>query len=526
MSELINNSQGRKELLKHMILQLHEGVAPEEIRARMIVLLTKIPYGEVVEVEQELISEGLPESEVLRLCDIHSQALEGRIDLTGMKIVAPGHPVDTFKRENRELEKVVRQLRELFASVDTEFSGPAAEKYLNTVKGLFNSLMDVDKHYRRKENLLFPFLEKYGITGPPKVMWGKHDETRDLLKNAINALNMTGDFNTDMMKMKVELHLLPAAKAITDMIMKEEEILLPMTLDKLTETDWYEIYRQTNEIGYCLYDPEVTWNPQGVVIAEETSAEEGSVNLPSGKFTSEELLAILNTLPVDLTFVDRNDKVKYFSQGKERIFDRNRAILGRDVRMCHPPGSVHIVDQIIGDFKSGMADSAPFWIQMGGKFIHIEYFALRNEQGEYLGTLEMSQDLTEKRKISGDQRLLSYRKSDTGKSSVQPEPQQHNDHSHQHVSGTPQKTSQMNKPHWLDLSRIIIKLDARPLLAQGIHPLEQVQQQCAALNPGEIFELITPFPPSPMIEKMAAAGFEAHLETAADGMFHTYFLKK
>ena len=327
-----------------------------------------------------------------------------------MKIVAPGHPVDTFKRENRELEKVVRQLLELFTQANTEFASPERELYLNKVKGLFNSLTDVDKHYRRKENLLFPFLEKYGITGPPKVMWGKHDETRDLLKNAISVLEMPGEFTPEMMLMKVELHLRPAAKAITDMIMKEEEILLPMTLDKLTETDWYDIYRQTNEIGYCLYDPNVTWEPQGIEIAEVTSAEDGNISLPSGKFSSEELLAILNTLPVDITFVDRNDKVKYFSQGKERIFDRNRAILGRDVRMCHPPSSVHIVDQIVGDFKNGKADSAPFWIQMGEKFIHIEYFALRNEKGEYLGTLEMSQELTEKRKISGDQRLLTYKK--------------------------------------------------------------------------------------------------------------------
>jgi len=410
MSELINNSQSRKELLKHMILQLHDGVAPDAVRARMIELLTKIPYGEVVEVEQELISEGLPESEVLRLCDIHSQALEGHIDVSGMKIVAPGHPVDTFKRENRELEKVVNQLHELFSQSEAELSGPGKEKYINTVKGLFNNLMDVDKHYRRKENLLFPFLEKYGITGPPKVMWGKHDETRDLLKNAINVLNMPGDFTQEMMQMKVELHLNPAVKAITDMIIKEEEILLPMTLDKLNETDWYEIYRQTNEIGFCLYDPNVAWKPAGAEVADETYAEEGTISLPSGKFTSEEILAVLNALPVDITFVDKDDKVKYFSQGKERVFDRNRAILGRDVRMCHPPSSVHVVDQIIGDFKSGAADSAPFWIQMGGRFIHIEYFALRNEKSEYLGTLEVSQDLTEKRKISGDQRILSYKK--------------------------------------------------------------------------------------------------------------------
>jgi PAS domain S-box-containing protein len=410
MSELINNSQSRKELLKHMILQLHEGVAPEAVKSRLVELMAKIPYGEVVEVEQELISEGLPEEEVLRLCDVHTQALEGHIDLAGMKIVAPGHPVDTFKQENRELTKVAGELKMLFDNAEQELKGDKPDFYLHMVKSLFNSLMDVDKHYRRKENLLFPFLEKYGITGPPKVMWGKHDETRDLLKNAINALNMPGEITPELMKNRIDLHLKPAVQAILDMIMKEEEILLPMTLDKLNDSDWYEIYRQTNEIGYCLYDPKISWRPQGIEVAEEHSAEEGAVSLPSGKFSAEELLAILNTLPVDITFVDRNDKVKYFSQGKERIFDRNRAILGRDVRMCHPPSSVHVVDQIISDFREGKADSAPFWIQMKGKFIHIEYFALRNEKGEYLGTLEMSQDLTEKRRLEGDQRILSYKK--------------------------------------------------------------------------------------------------------------------
>ena len=410
MNETNMNSGQRKELLKHIILQLHEGVAPEEIKKRLIDLLQKIPYGEVVEVEQELINEGLPESEVLRLCDMHSQALEGHIDLSGMKIVSPGHPVDTFKKENRELEKVIVKTDELFGKIDDLYEHIGAEVYLNKVKALFNSLMDVDKHYRRKENLLFPFLERYEITGPPKVMWGKHDQTRELLKNVIYALNMPGETSLEMMKIKIEMNLRPAAKAITDMIMKEEEILLPMCLDKLTEADWYEIYRQTNEIGYCLYDPAIEWKPEGISLSGNSSADEGTITLPSGKFSIEELQAVLNSLPVDLTFVDKDDKVKYFSQGRERIFDRNRAILGRDVRMCHPPSSVHVVEQILHDFKEGKEGTCPFWINMQNKFIHIEYFAIRNEKGEYLGTLEVSQDLGEKRQLTGEQRILSYKK--------------------------------------------------------------------------------------------------------------------
>ena len=410
MSELINNSEERKELLKHMILQLHEGIAPQEVRKRMAELMQKIPYGEVVEVEQELINEGLPETEVLRLCDIHTEALEGSIDLSEAKIVPPGHPVDTFKKENRELEKVMLKLNDIFGKCDELISTIGEDAYLNSLRTLFNNLMDVDKHYRRKENLLFPFLEKYGITGPPTVMWGKHNETRALLKSAMESLLAPGPGGTGLIKNKVEMQLKPAVKAVADMIMKEEEILLPMTMDKLTDENWYDIYRQTPEIGFCLYDPKIEWKPEGIHQAESEPADDNTIHLPSGKLSAEELLHILNTLPADLTFVDKDDKVKYFTQGKERIFDRNRAILGRDVRMCHPPSSVHIVEQILSDFKSGKADNAPFWIQMGPRFIHIEYFAIRNDAGEYLGTLEVSADLTKKRALKGEQRILSYKK--------------------------------------------------------------------------------------------------------------------
>ena len=276
------------------------------------------------------------------------------------------------------------------------------------VHGLLNSLMDVDKHYLRKEYLLFPFLEKYEITGPPKVMWGKHDEIRTSLKAAIEGVSTKGDVSADEAAFITDLLLTPAIKGVADMISKEEEILLPMSLEKLTESDWHSIYNQTMEFGYCLYDPQTEWKPEGADIGEVIYNQGKNIPLSTGSFNIDELEAIFKTLPIDLTFVDRNDRVKFFSLGPDRVFTRNRAILGRDVRMCHPPSSVYIVEQILNDFKSGKQNSASFWINMKGKFIYIDYYAVKDKEGNYIGTLEFTQDLTRLRSLQGEQRLLSY----------------------------------------------------------------------------------------------------------------------
>ncbi len=407
MSEIINNSQNRKALLKHMILQLHKGEAPELVRKRLVELLKNIPYNDVVEVEQELISEGLSEEEVMQFCDLHSMVLEGHIDQSGAKPVPPGHPVDTFKKENRELEKVVNAIEQLLGQIPNLKEGQVKDLFLK-LHSCFNELMDVDKHYKRKEYLLFPFLEKYEITGPPKVMWGKHDEIRNKLKAALEVVSKPGFVSIEEAKTLAEMVLYPAVSAIPDMIIKEDEILLPMCMDKLTNDDWYAVYQQTMEFGYCLYDPHDEWKPEGISISEVTYNTKNNIQLTTGSFSINEMEALFKTLPIDITFVDKDDKVKFFSLGADRIFTRNRAILGRDVRMCHPPSSVHVVDEILNDFKSGKENSAAFWITMQGRFIYIEYFALRSKESEYLGTIEFTQDLTHLRKLEGEQRLVSY----------------------------------------------------------------------------------------------------------------------
>ncbi|MEZ4997772.1 MAG: DUF438 domain-containing protein [Bacteroidales bacterium] len=259
MSELINNSAERKKRLKELILRLHEGETEEKVRQDLLTTLSNIPYGEVVEVEQELISEGLPEDEVLRLCDAHSSVLYGSVDLSAAKKIPEGHPADVLINENRELRRVVSEIENLVSAISYG-NGPVKEDEIFRLIGLFNSLWDVDKHYQRKEYLIFPYLEKQGITGPPKVMWGKHDEIRELIKGSIELLR-SGGITREELTAAAEIILLPAARGVKEMTTKEEEILLPMSMDNLTEADWYAIHRQSLEIGYCLYDPKVAWKP-------------------------------------------------------------------------------------------------------------------------------------------------------------------------------------------------------------------------------------------------------------------------
>jgi DUF438 domain-containing protein len=410
MSELIDNSKKRKELLKHLILQLHEGQAPEAVKDRLAELLGQVPYDVVVEVEQELIAEGLPQEEVLRLCDLHSAVLKGAIDRSGAREAVPGHPVHTFIQENRELARVAAELRAL---------GAAADFWERAAAGL-RLLADVEKHYLRKENLLFPYLEKHGVSGPPGVMWGKHDETRALLRRALETARERPGGAAEARRF-AEQELQPLVSSIDEMIFKEENILFPMCLDTLSEDEWREIRRQSPEIGFCLYDPVDEWQPAAAGASSSaeragaapganspSGARPGRIDLPSGSFSPEELQAVLNSLTVDLTFVDAQDTVRFFNQAAGRIFTRTRAILGRKVQQCHPPDSVHVVERILRDFKSGAQSRSAFWIQMGEKFVHIEYVALRDGQGRYLGTLEISQDLSAKRALQGERRLLSY----------------------------------------------------------------------------------------------------------------------
>ncbi len=413
MSELIDNASRNKEILRHLLLQVHHGESPEAVRCQLERILGALPYEQVVEVEQELLAEGLPAEEILKFCDIHTRVLKGNIRNAETTPLPPGHPLETFREENRalnwEIDQCRRLVRKLIAEPETGSDGPGFDQ----LRLRFYALADVEKHYARKENLLFPYLERHGIKGPSTVMWAKDDEARGRVRSGIEVLEVTPAATGEEIQGLSELVVEPALVSLEDMIYREEQVLLPLALESLTQDEWLSIARQSPEIGFCLYDPPADWIPETAPGSQADQPASDRVQLPSGSLTQDQLLAILNTIPFDVTFVDADDRVRYFSQGRERIFTRTRAIIGRKVQLCHPPGSVHIVQQILDDFRAGRQERAPFWIEMKGKFIHIEYFALRDPDGNYLGTLEVSQDLTAKRTLSGEQRLLSYAQGDS-----------------------------------------------------------------------------------------------------------------
>lgn len=420
MSEEINNRKYRQEVIKDVISQLHAGKSVDEVKGKFDEAFGNVSVNEITQAEQALIAEGLPVEEIQRLCDVHAAVFKGSIEEIHQPTdpsEIPGHPVNILKAENRAIQRLIENIgAQLSAAKETGISDELAAN--------LEKLGELDRHYLKKENLLFPFMEKYGITAPPKVMWGVDDQIRGKLKEVRDLLK--GNAGFEFFKEKADDLL----TSIGEMIFKEENIMLPMLLETLTQDEWRVVADGSGEFGYTLLPRVPVWKTHGhsaesskpqssaksgaTVEAKgenkgdaETGDMSGVIKFPTGELRIEELVRMLDTLPIDITFVDRDDSVKYFSQNAERIFPRVKAIIGRKVTACHPPASVHIVEGIVNDFKSGKKDHEDFWIKMGGKYVYIRYFAVRSESGEYLGTLEVTQDIKPIQDITGEKRLVT-----------------------------------------------------------------------------------------------------------------------
>lgn len=328
MSELINNREvdvpeqtRRQAMLKEIIKELHAGKSVEEVKARFEEAVGDVTVAEISAMEHSLMTEeGIPVSEVQRLCSVHTAIFKGSIEQihrSSKPEEQPGHPVHTFKLENREIERLVNFRLDLHAA---KFQKNDSEELIFKLLEDLSLLLDLDKHYSRKENLLFPYLEKYGIYGPTKVMWGVDDHIRRMIKEAKAALSSYSGNAAD-----IGVQLTEIIKEVNEMIFKEENILLPMSLDKLTEDEWVKIARESDEIGFCLTAPEQEWiperaaEPEGAALQGEAvgaAPQEGFIRFETGLLSLHQLETVLNHLPVDLTFIDENDVVRYFHTGR------------------------------------------------------------------------------------------------------------------------------------------------------------------------------------------------------------------
>jgi len=301
-----------------------------------------------------------------------------------------------LKMDNQKAVEILDSMKEDIKQLNKAYS----DQLLVNIKKGFEALLPFMNHYTLKENVLFPLIElKWENSQCVKLMWSFHDDIRNNIKRTIELLNPK-DFDLkefNVVSSKVYFNM----KTI---IFREERILFPVIMETIDDEDLHQMLINSKEIGYGYI------NERDIIVEEQAElwAEDGIVNLSTGRVTTKELEAIFNHLPVDMTFVDADNTVKFFSSPKHRIFPRTKSIIGRKVQNCHPPESVHVVDQIVEAFRNGEKDEANFWIQMGPKFVLIRYFAVRDDEGLFMGTLEVSQEISELRSLEGERRLLDW----------------------------------------------------------------------------------------------------------------------
>lgn len=381
MSEIINNQEERQQKLKALIKRLHAGEDEESVQVDFKKDFAYVSGAEIAEMERNLVEEGLPVEEIQNLCNIHASLFKGSIQEMHSEVLTV-NPLKEFENFNEHLLEIIAEM---------EDCREAKPNDLNKVKTHLTEklaqLKLVEAHYSKKENVLFPFLEAAGVSTIPQVMWGVQNNIRASIRKEEALLENSQDI------IKIKDFFFATLDMINDMITKEKNILFPMLRDTFRAEEWKQISAilEGNETSTAQEPPHVTT---------------GNIPMTAGALSQLEINSILNTIPFDMTFVDADNKVKYVTQGKERVFDRPASVIGRPVHLCHPPQSVHVVLDIIEDLRSGKKDHEDFWINFKGMFAHIRYYAVRNDLGQYLGVLEVTQDVKPIRELQGEKRLV------------------------------------------------------------------------------------------------------------------------
>ena len=400
MSEFINNSTKRLDDLVAFASKLVRGENGKQLIESNQQVIETISPMEVMQVFDLLLQTEFTTEElkphVGKIMNVFYKSL------ASFKVEKPSksHFLSLLASENREVEKILNQIKPLLKlyfdeNVDNEL------EIKRQLIGLFSQLKAYELHYIKKEIILFPYIEKcFPQYRCLQLMWSFHDDYRKSLKSIETLLS---EEQVDKKALPNEVGKL--FFVILPIIFREEQIIFPMALKVIPEKEWSTMLHQSLEIGWCYITPDIAKAEP----LPQANFMDGMIDLGTGALYAEQLILMLENLPVDITFVDENDEVRYFSGAKHRIFPRSKAIIGRKVQNCHPPESVHVVNEIVDAFKSGEKDNADFWIQMKGMFIHIRYFALRDANGNYKGTIEVSQDATEIRALKGERRLLDWK---------------------------------------------------------------------------------------------------------------------
>ncbi|KGF09165.1 histidine kinase [Clostridiales bacterium S5-A14a] len=406
-TEISDPSTDRKEQLKTYLKRLGDGEILEDVRADFVREFGEVEASEIMQAEQELMKEGTPLSEVQRLCDIHSALFHGmtteekianaenEVEASLLRQNAQkelnksnhstennygnknakaaeleeitGHPIYTFTKENNALAKLLINFKE------------------ERDESLIPKIRELSIHYAKKGDLLYPLLKvKYGISGPSEVMWTVDDEIRNELGSLVRENNRGEEWNK-----RLDAVLTRAE----EMIYKEQNILFPICAVNFTEEEWHAIYRDAKDYEDCLGVASETWEAAESALGNDVSSiKDGEVSMPGGHLTIEQLIALLDTIPVEITFVDNDNINRYFNDGP-KVFKRPIMALNRDVFSCHPPKIEPMVRQILDDFRNGIRDFVDVWMEKGGRTMLVKYMAVRDKSGKYLGTLELVQDM-------------------------------------------------------------------------------------------------------------------------------------
>ncbi len=311
-----------------------------------------------------------------------------------------GHPVKVYYQESALIQDLLLELYEVDPVADFQ-------KYFN----IFNHLSTIEKRFARKENQLFPYLEKHGWEGPSQGMWSFHDNLRDQIR-------LLNTYNSEKNTTKIIANIPYLIEGIKRLMSIEDMRLFPKAMDLLSEEEWKEFYVGDEEIGWMLankptpyptIEKEAYVHPSKDFKQRELSFSlENTFHYDEGYMTPEQVNLLLRFLPVDITYVDENDRVIFYNRGDDRVFPRSKGIIGREVKFCHPPKSVDMVLRIVEEFKAGTKDVAEFWFNFKGQDIHVRYFAIRDANKQYKGVIEMSQDITDIKKLKGQKRLLDW----------------------------------------------------------------------------------------------------------------------